>query len=164
MECGQITGWKERLSTRCPGQAQIRSLLRKAPAQSIASLWGEQGEMSPQKDAWLQPKGRDLAHKGLLWADFQLMVHGKWSMGVTKGFWEGTDTSECIHFSASFLLCWSWKDKADFKDGHIPHHYIHPQAPSTSGSAAMALQAFWQWRILVHTDTFFEHFLQTANG
>lgn len=97
MECGQITGWKERLSTRCPGQAQIRSLLRKAPAQSIISLRREQGEMSPQKDAWLQPKGRDLANKGLVRA-------GKWSMGVAKGFWEGTATSECIHLTASFPI------------------------------------------------------------
>lgn len=50
------------------------------------------------------------------------------------------------------------------RDFHIPHHHIYPQAPRTSDSPAMALQAFWQWRILVHTDTFFEHFLQMAYG
>lgn len=136
MECGhsptlhhqEWKGWKERLSTWCPGRAQIRSLLKKAPAQSILSLRGEQGEMSPWKDTWLQPKGKDLAHKGLLWAGSQLMVHGKWSMGVTKDFWDGTATSECIHLPASFLLCSNWKDKTDFKGRHISHHYIYPQA------------------------------------
>lgn len=44
------------------------------------------GGTSPLEDAQLQPKGRDLACKGLLRASSHLMVHRNWYTRVNKGW------------------------------------------------------------------------------
>ena len=46
---------------------------------------------------------------------------------------------------------------------HIPDQWVYQQVPSTSDSPAMALQAFWERRILVQTYIFLEQFLQMAS-
>lgn len=95
---------KERQRAQCPGQAQIKSLSKAAPAQSIFSLRGVQGGTSPTQDTRFQWKGGDLAHKGLLWAGSHLMVYGKRDLGVNNSLWVGTAPKGCAHLSASCVF------------------------------------------------------------
>lgn len=83
---------------QCPGQAQIKSLSKKAPAQSIFSLRGVQGGTSRTHGS------SEKAHKRLLWAGSHLMVYEKWDVAVKKGLWAGTDTKGCAHLSASCIF------------------------------------------------------------